>query len=112
MARWTATTAYVGLLLLQPLWHYFWLPPDTLSAGWVTVLATAPLLPLLPWILRDRPRAWIGACYVVLFYFIHGAVESWASEASRALALTETGLSLLMLASVTLRRHHPSSSVR
>lgn len=112
MARWTATSAYVGLLLLQPFWHFYWLPPDTLSAGWVTVLATAPLLPLLPWILRDRPRAWIGACYVVLFYFIHGAVESWAGEAARTLALTETGLSLALFASVTLRLRHPLPSDR
>lgn len=107
MPRWTATAAYLGLLLLQPLWHWWWHPPATLSAAWVTGLAVAPLLALLPWVLQDRPRAWIGACYIVLFYFIHGAVESWASESARAMALTETGLSLAFLASVNLRLRRP-----
>lgn len=105
--RLTATAAYAGLLALQPAWHFFWQPPATLSPGWVAGLATAPLLVLLPWVLRDRPRAWIAACYVVLFYFIHGAVESWADESARSLALTETALALALFASVNLRLRRP-----
>lgn len=109
-ARWIATAAYLALLLLQPLWHFAWRPPATLSPGWVTTLAVLPLLPLLPWLLKDRPRAWIGACYVALFYFIHGAAESWASETARGLALAETGLALLVFAAVILHlRHRPGS---
>lgn len=106
--RLAATAAYLGLLLLQPAWHFFWQPPVTLSPAWVTGLAMAPLLALLPWVLRDRPRAWIAACYVVLFYFIHGAVESWAGEPGRGLALAETGLALALFALVNLRLRHPS----
>ncbi len=105
--RWVATAAYLGLVLLQPAWHFFRHPPESLSAAWVTALATFPLLVLLPWVLRDRPRAWVGACYIVLFYFIHGAVESWASESARTLALTEAGLALVFMASVSLRLRHP-----
>jgi uncharacterized membrane protein len=110
--RWPATAAYLGLLLLQPLWHFVLQPPGNLSAGWVTALAMAPLSILLPWILRDRPRAWTGACYIALFYFIHGAVESWASESARGLALTETALALMVFATVNLRLRHPPRSDR
>lgn len=105
--RWIATAAYLGLLVLQPVWHLAWHPTRAIEPAWAAGLATVPLLLLVPGILRDRPRAWIWACYLGLLYFIHGVVEAWAIPASRAPALTETGLALALFAGVMLRLRHP-----
>lgn len=105
--RWIATAAYLGLACLQPVWHLFWYPPRVIAPCWAAAIGLAPLLLLLPGILRDRARAWAWGSFLALPYFIHGTVEAWAVPAVRPAALTETGLSLLLLAAVMLRLRHP-----
>lgn len=109
-ARWIATVSYLALVVLQPVWYLWWHPPRVIGPAWATGIAVAPLLILVPGVLRDRPRAWIWACFLGIVYFVHGATEAWAIPPARPAALTETGLTLALFASVTLRLRHPPRS--
>lgn len=87
---------WIGLIVLQLVWHV-WLFPDAHdSLAAVLLLALLPLL--LPALALRRPsRALIWAGMVALFYFSHGVAEAWSVPAERALALAEIGLSLLLI---------------
>lgn len=103
-----AALGWLGLGLLQPLWHLWLLPPARLPAGWITLLCLLPLAwPLLAW--RQPRRALLWAGTVSLCYFCHGVAEAWSAPAAQPLALLEIALCLLLIgglgATVQRRRH-------
>ena len=99
--------AWFALIALQPLWHGWLAPPDTLPRTLVVGFATLPIaLPLLA-LPRSRTRALLLAAIVALLYFCHGVMETWAAPAVRTLAAIETVLALgLILATGTVGMLH------
>ena len=47
---------------------------------WLAVKGV-PLLVMLPGLLRDRPKAYLGSCLLALLYFTEGVVLAWTLRA-------------------------------
>lgn len=98
-ARAAGYTGWIGLIVLQPVWHAWLAPEPHDPLGAVLLLALVPLLlPLLA--LRRPARALLWAGIVALFYFCHGVAEAWAIPAERVPAILEIALSLLLIFSL------------
>ncbi len=88
--------AWAALLLLQPIWHVWLVPPATSAMLPTLLLSVVPLLlPLLA--LRQARRALLWAAIVSLFYFSHGIAEVWSHPQLRLLAGIEIILSTLVI---------------
>jgi len=88
--------AWAALVLLQPLWHAWLAPPERLPLGLVLTVTILPLL--LPLTALRRPRRallWVGI--LSLFYFCHGVSEAWSAPDTRALAIVEIVLTVLLI---------------
>ncbi|MEQ8859641.1 MAG: DUF2069 domain-containing protein [Pseudomonadales bacterium] len=74
------------------------------NAAWF-VLQVAPLLLVLPGILRGSHRGYFYAIFAASLYFIHGTMEA-ATADQRTMALWETGFAvgLITVASLAMRR--------
>ena len=99
--------AWAALLLLQPIWHAWLVPPERMPLTLVLAITVVPLLlPLTA--LRNVRRAllWVGV--LSLFYFCHGVAEAWSSSTERWLGVVEIALTLLLIgalgAGVTRKR--------
>jgi uncharacterized membrane protein len=108
-ARIAGYAGWIGLIVLQPVWH-LWLARDPHApVGAVLLLSLTPLL--LPVLAIRRPsRALLWAGIVALFYFSHGVAEAWAVPADRVYALLEIGFSLLLILALgagVQRRNRP-----
>ena len=90
-------TGLLALLALQLLWHGF-LPPPRSAMGWsALVVATLPLLLVLPGAWRARPLPLFWANLLCLAYFCHGVSEAWTQPAMRPWALLETFLAVVVV---------------
>lgn len=98
-----ALASWCLLLALQPAWYLYWQPPGVVPAGWAALLMSLPLLTALPGLARDRPRAHVWACFIGIFYFMHGIVAAMTYPAARAAALLETVLVLSFFTATVLR---------
>lgn len=84
------------LVLLQVLWHGWWLPPARMPIAVALAIALLPLaVPLVYW--RRPQRALLVAGMIALFYFCHGVAEAFAVPAERALAFVEIMLSVAVV---------------
>lgn len=88
--------AWAALAALQPLWHGWLLPPQSMPVALVLAITLIPLLlPLTA--LRNPRRALLWVGILALFYFCHGVAEAWSSPIERTLAVIEIALTLLLI---------------
>ena len=88
--------AWAALAVLQPVWHGWLQPPQSVPVALVLAITVVPLLlPLAA--LRSPRRAlrWVGI--LALFYFCHGVAEAWSAPVERMLAIVEIVLTLLLI---------------
>ncbi len=86
-------SGYFALMLLLFIWHGF-LYPASKQPWLMTGLIMLPLFFPLRGLLKEKPYTYAWTSFIILIYFIHGVVESWANEEQRLLALLETFLSV------------------
>ena len=92
--------AYVGLILLQPLWHAV-LPAPHGAGNWIlAAVATAPLLLPLKGLLGNSLRSMTWAGYLVMLYLVIGIMEAWSNPEQRIPALAQTALVVVFVGSV------------
>ena len=92
--------AYLGLILLQPLWHAL-LPPPYGAGNWVlAAVATVPLLLPLKGLLANSLRSMTWAGYLVMLYLVIGIMEAWSNPPQRIPALAQTALVIVFVGSV------------
>lgn len=93
---------YCILLAWQWAWHALFPAPLGNTSFWLALVASLPLLALLPgvWSGRARPRIW--AAFLVLPYFLVGVMEAWSNPAQRLPALVQAGLATAFLVAVSL----------
>jgi uncharacterized membrane protein len=92
--------AYLGLILLQPLWHAL-LPPPYGAGNWVlAAVATVPLLLPLKGLLANSLRSMTWAGYLVMLYLVIGIMEAWSNPPQRIPALAQTALVIIFVGSV------------
>ena len=89
--------ALLALLILQIVWHGWWMPAPS-TRFWPTLaIATLPLLPGL-WTCRSNLRRGVLIGGIVgLFYFCHGVSVAYGDAAARVPALIEIALTLLVI---------------
>jgi len=88
--------AWAVLTVLQPIWHAWLFPAQTVPVWLVVAITTVPLLlPLLA--IRDVRRALLWVGILSLFYFCHGVSEAWSAADQRWLAIVEIVLTVLLI---------------
>lgn len=75
-----ALALWFALLALTILWETWLAPARHMPLFWLAVKGM-PLLAMLPGLLRDRPKAYLGSCLLALLYFIEGVVLAWTLRA-------------------------------
>jgi len=92
--------SYLGLIVLQPLWHAL-LPPPYGAGSWIlATIATAPLLLPLKGLLANSLRSMTWAGYLVMLYLVIGIMEAWSNPPQRVPALVQTALVVIFVCSV------------
>ena len=94
LARLATLFGYFGLFLLTLLWVTVLSPSPRISTSVMLIIFVGPLLLPLRGILYGRTKTHLWTAFLVLLYFMHGVVESWANPAERWLAITEVLLSI------------------
>lgn len=101
-------TAYLGLILLQTVWHAA-LPAPHGAESWVlAAIATVPLLLPLKGLLGNSLRSMTWAGYLVMLYLVIGVMEAWSNPAQRIPALAQTALVVIFVASVLAFSRRPA----
>lgn len=101
-----ALASYLLLILLVLLWEGWLAPAPKAPPGfWLTLKGVLLLLPLFG-MLRDRPRSYLWASLLVMFYFMEGVMliylhhaETFALHNVLPYALLETVLTLSFIVS-------------
>ena len=96
LARMATLFGYFGLFALTLLWVTVLSPSPRIPTSVMLIIFVGPLLIPLRGILYGKPPTHIWTAFLVLLYFMHGVVESWANPAERWLAMTEILLSILL----------------
>ena len=96
LARIASLIGYFGLFGLTLLWVTVLAPPVRMPTSIMLIIFVGPLLFPLRGILHGKTYTHSWTSFLVLLYFTHGVVESWANPAQRWLAITEILLSLLL----------------
>lgn len=100
-AHWTAIVSLIALIFLCLLWEA-WLAPLR-PGGSLLMLKALPLLIPLFGILRGKVYTYQWTALLVLAYLTEGLVRAWSDRGmSQRLALLETGLALVLLASCVI----------
>jgi uncharacterized membrane protein len=89
--------ALLALLILQIVWHGWWLPPLPRQFWPTLALAVLPLLPGLWTCRRDLRRGVLIGGIISLFYFCHGISTMYADPQARVPGALEIALTLLVI---------------
>ena len=88
--------AWALLVVLQPVWHAWLFPPQSVPPTLLLAITVIPLLlPLFA--IRNVRRALLWVGILSLFYFCHGVSEAWSSAGERWLAVAEIALTVLLI---------------
>ncbi len=97
----TALIGFFGLFALLMLWNTVLAPFSGFPVALILLATVTPLLLPLRGLLNRNPRscAWMG--YISLFYFTHGAIETYANS-ERLYPSLELTFSLMLFFGTTL----------
>jgi uncharacterized membrane protein len=100
--RWSglARGAYLGLVLLQPVWLYALPPPAGPRSALLALIATLPLLLPLAGVWRGSLRSMTWGGYLSMLYLVIGVTEAWANPPQRPAALAQVALVAMYIAAV------------
>jgi len=95
-------TSYILLLLHIFVWLFVVSPPQNKTFALLSSIYL--LLLLLPWqqLLAHNPRVYMWSGYLILIYFTHAVVESYANTEQRGFALIELLLTIVYFISATM----------
>lgn len=93
---------FFGLFSLLMLWHTVLAPPTVLPVALVLLITVTPLLLPMRGLLNAKHKSCAWAAYLSLFYFIHGAVETYSNPETRIYALLELIFSLILFFGVII----------
>ena len=96
LARTATLLGYFGLFTLTLLWVTVLSPSPRIPTSLMLLIFVGPLLFPLRGLLHGRAYTHAWTAFLVLLYFTHGVVESWANPAERGLAIAEILLSILL----------------
>lgn len=94
-------TSYFLLILHITFWFFVADPPANKSSAFLSVLYV--LILLWPWqqLVTNNPRVYMWSSYLVLLYFTHAVVETYANNEARVYAFIELALTIIYFVSST-----------
>lgn len=94
--------SYVSLVITVALWYFVIEPPQFRFSTILSLLYLGILLlPAVP-LLRKKPRTYLWSSYLILIFFMHAIVETYANSSHRGYAIAELVLSCLYFIGATL----------
>lgn len=102
LARRLTLTSYVGLIIIIVLWYFISDPPRFVFSTILSLLYLGILLLPSYALLKKKPRTYLWSSYLILIFFMHGIVETYANSSHRGYAIAELVLSLVFFISATL----------
>ena len=94
--------SYLGLLFLIGFWYLYISPPEH-TIFWILLVAYILILLIpAPGLFKKQPRVYMWSSYLMLIYFSHAVIESWANDAERVYALIELILSSMYFVAATM----------
>jgi len=102
--RWHNITliSHIGLLITIIIWYFFISPPQyTLSMILSLVYVLILLIPA-PGLFKKTSGVYMWSSFLILIYFAHGIIETWANPDERFLAIIEIVLSSIFFVSATM----------
>lgn len=97
---------YFGMIITIALWYLVFDPPHHIASAVLSLLYLGILLLPLNGLLRNKPGSCQWSSYLVLLYFMHAIVETYANAAFRGFAISELVFSLGYFFSATLCVRH------
>lgn len=97
-----ALSGFFGLFGLLMLWHTVLSPPVKLPVALVLLFTVTPLLLPMRGVLNANRKSCAWAAYLSLFYFTHGAIETYSNVHDRLYAIIELLLSLFLFFGVII----------
>ena len=94
-------TSYFLLILHITFWFFVADPPVNKSYALLSVIYLLVLL--WPWqqLVTNNPRVYMWSSYLILLYFTHAVVETYANNEARGYAFIELVLSIIYFVSST-----------
>ena len=81
--------SYVGLIILQILWHMILPPPHGSRLVWLGIILGLFLLLPLKGILQGSIRSMTWGGYLLMLYFSIGVMEAWSNPDQRIAAVVQ-----------------------
>lgn len=98
----------VGLIVLQPLWFAWLVPPELVPLPLVLAASLLPLLAVFPGVWHLHTRTLVIAGCLLMVYFSFAVMEAWAHPAARGPALIQIALvTLFFIALPAVRKQSP-----
>jgi uncharacterized membrane protein len=97
-----AAAAYLGVLLLQPVWHALLPVPLGSRNPLLAAVAALPLLMPLRGVLKGSLRSLTWGGYLLMLYLVIGVTEAWSNPPQRAPALLQVALVAVFVGSVLI----------
>ena len=94
--------SYIFLILHIATWFFIVSPPENKTFALLSI--TYLLILFIPWqqLLDNNPRVYMWSGYLILLYFTHAVVESYANVEQRGYALIELVLTIVYFISATM----------
>ena len=110
-SRRLAAAAYLGLILLQPLWHWLAPAPMGMESWLLALIATLPLLLPARGVMQGSLRSLTWAGYLLMLYLAIGIMEAWSNPPQRIPALAQTFLVIGFLVALLIfsRKDRPQA---
>jgi uncharacterized membrane protein len=102
LARRLTLLSYAGLVLIVVLWYFLVDPPRFFTSTLLSVLYLGILLIPAYGLIKRRPRIYLWSSYLILIYFTHAVVESYANTEHRGFAIAELLLSIVYFVNASL----------
>ena len=93
--------SYAGLWFTLCAWYFVFDPPQFVFALVLRILFLAILLLPLKGLLTNNPRVYMWSSYLMLIYFAHAVIETYANSEMRYFAVLELVFSMLYFIAAT-----------
>lgn len=102
IARWLTLGSYVGLLILIILWYFIIDPPRFVFSTILSIAYLGVLLLPAYALFKNKPRVYLWSSYLMLIFFSHAIIETYANSEHREFAMTELVLSSMFFICATI----------
>ncbi len=94
--------SYFSLLMTVTVWYFIISPPQYILSTIFSLMYVAILLAPMFFLIKKRPHVYAWSSYIMLIYFSHAIIETWANDLHRYFAIAELVSSSVYFISATI----------